>query len=130
MMRKLLKSKIHRATVTAADLHYEGSITLPPSLMKASNIAPFEAVHVWDVTNGSRLQTYAMLGQEPKEGERAEICINGAAAHLVKAGDLVIIASYCLLDEIELAHFKPTIVFVDEKNAIKELRPENPGPHS
>ena len=129
-MRKLLKSKLHRATVTAANLHYEGSITLPPSLMEAANIAQFESVHVWDVTNGNRLETYAMLGEEPKSGETGEICINGAAAHLVRAGDLVIIASFCMLEERQIKTFSPTIVFVDEKNTIKVLRPEIPGPKS
>ncbi len=116
MLRKLLKSKIHRATVTDANLDYEGSIALDPVLMKEADLIEFEKVHVLDVTNGNRLETYVIKGKE----NSGEVCINGAAAHLININDLVIIASYCSLNEEELISFKPTIILVDEKNQIKE----------
>ena len=116
MLRKMLKSKIHRATVTDANLDYEGSIALDPVLMKKADLIEFEKVNVLDVTNGSRLETYVIKGKE----NSGEVCINGAAAHLVNINDLVIIASYCSLNEEELINFKPTIILVDEKNQIKE----------
>ena len=112
----MLKSKIHRATVTDANLDYEGSITLDPVLMKEANLIEFEKVHVLDVTNGNRLETYVIKGQE----NSGEVCINGAAAHLININDLVIIASYCSLNDEELIDFKPTIILVDEKNQVKE----------
>ena len=116
MFRKLLKSKIHRATVTRSDLNYEGSIAVDAALLEAADIQPFEAVHVWNVTNGSRLQTYALaVGRGT-----GEICLNGAAARLAQAGDLVIIASFAWLDETEAAHASPKLVFVDGKNRIAE----------
>ena len=114
MYRKLLKSKIHRATVTRSDLHYEGSIAVDSTLLEAADIQPFEAVHVWNVTNGSRLQTYAI----PAAAGSGEICINGAAARLAAAGDLVIIATFAWLDEAEAAGSKPKLVFVDARNQI------------
>tara|TARA_Y100001970_G_C14147377_1_gene810643 strand:- start:396 stop:776 length:381 start_codon:yes stop_codon:yes gene_type:complete len=116
VLRKLLKSKIHRATVTDANLDYEGSIALDPVLMKEADLIEFEKVHVLDVTNGNRLETYVIKGKE----NSGEVCINGAAAHLININDLVIIASYCSLNEEELISFKPTIILVDEKNQIKE----------
>src|SRR5919198_2959903 len=101
MERKMLKSKIHRATVTGADLHYEGSITIDRDLMEASDIIPYEAVAIWNVTNGNRFETYAIEG-EPGSGV---ICINGAAARLVGPKDLVIIASFVnMSNEEALAH--------------------------
>ena len=112
MFRKLLKSKIHRATVTKSDLNYEGSIAVDAKLLEAADIQPFEAVHVWNVTNGSRLQTYAI----PVERGGGEICLNGAAARLAQAGDLVIIASFAWLDEKEASASKPKLVFVDAKS--------------
>lgn len=112
MKRVLLKSKIHRATVTDADLHYEGSVTIDPELMEAADIVEFEQVDVLDITNGSRLTTYAIAG-EPGGGE---ICINGAAAHLVNPGDLVIIVSYAEYDEVELAQHEPRLIHVDHQN--------------
>ena len=116
MFRKLLKSKIHRATVTRSDLNYEGSIAVDADLLEVADIQPFEAVHVWNVTNGSRLQTYALaVGRGT-----GEICLNGAAARLAQAGDLVIIASFAWLDEKEAANAGPKLVFVDEKNKIVE----------
>ncbi len=113
MRRTLLKSKIHRARVTDADLSYEGSITIDASLMRAADILPFERVHVWDVTNGSRLETYALEG----EGDSGVICVNGAAAHLVAPGDLVIIASFAEAEsEAEARAWTPLIVRVDKRN--------------
>ncbi|MCB0353510.1 MAG: aspartate 1-decarboxylase [Bdellovibrionales bacterium] len=122
-MRKLLRAKIHRATITQADLHYEGSITIPPSLLEASGILEYEAVNVWNVTSGTRFETYAITGR--REGE---ICVNGAAAHLVTPGDLVIVAAFSYFTEKGLLNFKPKLVFVDENNRVKELRSEVPGP--
>jgi aspartate 1-decarboxylase len=116
MFRKLLKSKIHRATVTRSDLNYEGSIAVDADLLKAADIQPFEAVHIWNVTNGSRLQTYALA----VDRGTGEICLNGAAARLAQAGDLVIIASFAWLDEKEAANASPKLVFVDGKNRILE----------
>ncbi|GFO68040.1 aspartate 1-decarboxylase [Geomonas limicola] len=123
MERKMLKSKIHRATITGADLHYEGSITIDLDLMEAANIIPYEAVCVWDVNNGSRLETYAI------EGERGSgvICLNGAAARLVAPQDLVIIASFVNMSEAEAQAHEPKLVFVDEKNRMLPTRKEEPG---
>ena len=112
MQRFFLKSKIHRATVTEANLDYEGSVTIDETLMRAANIAEFEQVHVYDVTNGNRIITYAMIGP-PGSGT---ICINGAAAHKVHPGDLVILATYAMFAEEEQRELKPVIVQVDKKN--------------
>jgi len=116
-MRIMLKSKIHRAHVTDADLHYEGSITLDPILMEIADILPFERVHVLDITNGARLETYAI------EGERGsgDVAINGAAAHLVHKGDLVIVLSYSSVREEEARGFLPKLVYVDGENRIVRL---------
>jgi aspartate 1-decarboxylase len=113
-VRTVLKSKIHRATVTQADLHYEGSITLDPDLMEAADILPFEQVHVLDVDNGARLTTYAI------EGERGsgQVCINGAAARLVSAGDTVIILTYDSMTDADAREHQPTLVYVDRANRI------------
>ena len=114
------KSKIHRATITHADLDYEGSITLSPELLEAADILPHEAVHIWNVTAGTRFETYAIEGHS----NSTAVCVNGAAAHLVTPGDLIIIASFIqLADEKCRAHI-PTVIFVDENNRIKEKRPE------
>lgn len=118
--RRMLKSKIHRAHVTQAELHYEGSITISPELLKASNILPYEAVHIWNVTAGTRFETYAIEGPATS----CDICINGAAAHLATPGDIVIIASFVQLPEAECNTHLPIAVFVDEKNHIKDIRPE------
>lgn len=115
MIRKMLKSKIHRATATDADLAYEGSITIDQDLLDAADILPFEAVDVWNVTTGSRFQTYAISG-EPGSGT---VCINGAAAHLASKGDLVIIASWTELPGKEALEFQPRLVFVDSSNRKK-----------
>jgi len=125
MERKMLKSKIHRATVTHADVEYEGSVTIDADLLEAADLLEYESVHIWNVTNGSRLETYALRGDRGS----GQICVNGAAAHLARPGDLVIIASWVQLDEREAQRHEPKLVFVDEKNRIKELnRPEVPGP--
>jgi aspartate 1-decarboxylase len=127
ILRKVLRCKIHRARITHADLHYEGSITIPPELMQAAGLAEYEAVCIWDVTNGNRLETYAIMG---KPGENF-ICMNGAAAHLVRPNDLVIIAAFQQIDDQQIANYKPKLVFVDENNQIKDLnRKEVPGPSS
>jgi aspartate 1-decarboxylase len=126
MLRKFLRSKIHRATVTQADRDYEGSLTLPPDLLLAANIAPFESVHVWNVTRGTRLETYAILGEEGS----SDVCINGAAAHLVRPGDIVIIATFGFLTETtpEMRVPEPKVVFVDDKNRITFTGREIAGP--
>ena len=125
MRRILFKAKIHRATVTQADLDYEGSVTIDSNLLRAADILPFEKVAVWNVTRGTRLETYALEG-EPGSGV---ICINGAAAHLNKPGDLVILATFAEVEEHEARNWKPTVVFVDEKNRIVPGRSEEiPGP--
>lgn len=123
MERKMLKSKIHRATVTGADLHYEGSITIDKDLMEASDIIPYEAVCVWDVDNGNRFETYAI------EGERGSgvICINGAAARMVAPRDLVIIASFVNMENEEALLHEPKLVFVDDKNRMLPTRKEEAG---
>jgi aspartate 1-decarboxylase len=114
MQRIMCKSKIHRATVTDADLNYVGSITIDPLLLKAADIVPYEQVHVVNINTGARFVTYALAGVE---GE-GEIRLNGAAARLAQPGDLVIIISYVSVDQAEMAQFKPRLVFVDECNRI------------
>lgn len=112
MRRFLLKSKIHRATVTDADLHYEGSVTLDANLMAAADIMEHEQVDIYDITNGARLTTYAITGPAGS----GMVCINGAAAHLIKPGDLVIIVSYAEYSTEEAAVHKPSVVLVDGRN--------------
>lgn len=112
MRRTLLKSKIHRATVTDADLDYEGSVTIDGDLMDAANIVQYERVEIYDVTNGARLATYAMRGPAGS----GVVCINGAAAHLVRPQDLVIIASYAEYDDSQARAHQPRVVLVDEQN--------------
>lgn len=114
MLRHFLLGKIHRATVTRADLHYVGSITLDPVLIEAAGFLENEKIDIYDITNGSRLSTYVIPGT-PGSGE---VGINGAAAHLVQEGDLVILASYGWMDEAEAARHKPKVVFVDGRNRI------------
>lgn len=114
MRRTFLKSKIHRATVTHADLEYEGSISIDEDLLEAAGILEYEAVHVWNITRGTRLQTYAIRGERGS----GVICINGAAAHLNGPGDLVILASFAELEEYEARAFQPTVVLVDRQNRI------------
>lgn len=116
--RTLVRGKIHRATVTAADLHYVGSITIDSTLLEAANIVPFERVQVVDVNNGNRLETYAIAG----DAGSGVIQLNGAAAHLVDVGDLVIIMSYAQVEEPLPADWQPRVVLVNEQNAITEVR--------
>ncbi|MFE0425180.1 aspartate 1-decarboxylase [Streptomyces sp. NPDC058953] len=117
MLRTMFKSKIHRATVTQADLHYVGSVTIDGALMEAADLLPGELVHIVDVTNGARLETYVI------EGERGSgvIGINGAAAHLVHPGDVVILISYAQMDDAEARSLVPRVVHVDGANRIVEL---------
>lgn len=124
MRRVLFKSKIHRATVTHADVDYEGSVTIDKDLLEASDILPYEKVAVWNVTRGTRLETYAL------EGERGSgvICINGAAAHLNQPGDLVILATFTEVEDAEARTWKPTVVLVDEKNRAVSKIDEIAGP--
>ena len=115
MRRSMFKSKIHRATVTEADLEYEGSVTIDSDLLEAADILPGEEVHVWDVTNGARLVTYTLAGPRGS----GCICINGAAAHLIEPGDKVILATFAHMDEVEARNFEPRVVLVDDDNRIK-----------
>ncbi|MEU0407560.1 aspartate 1-decarboxylase [Streptomyces griseorubiginosus] len=128
MLRTLLKSKIHRATVTQADLHYVGSVTVDADLLDAADLLPGELVHIVDITNGARLETYVI------EGERGSgvIGINGAAAHLVHPGDLVIIISYAQVTDAEARALEPRIVHVDQGNRVIALGadPSEPVPGS
>jgi len=117
-LRRMLKSKIHRATVTEANLAYEGSITIDATLMQQADILPYEEIHVLDVDNGARLTTYVIEGP----ADSGVICINGAAAHLVHEGDLVILLTYTEVNDEEAARkWEPRVVFVDESNRIKQL---------
>lgn len=122
MLRTLMKSKLHRATVTAANLGYMGSITLDPELMEAADILQHERVQVADVNNGARLETYAMAGERGS----GDVCLNGAAARLVQAGDLVIVISYATFTDAEARVHEPTIVFCDEANRPSLGGPEKP----
>ncbi len=115
MQRIMLKSKIHRAAVTDANIDYEGSISIDEGLMEAAGILPFEQVHIYNISNGNRFQTYAIKG--PRDS--GEICINGAAAHLSKKGDIIIIAAYAGMEDAEAMDHQPLLVYVDEKNRIK-----------
>ncbi len=122
--RKLLSAKIHRATVTGADVDYEGSVTIPPELLEAADIHAYESVHVWNITRGTRLETYAIAGLRGS----SDICANGAAAHLIRPGDRVILAAYAFVPEKDLADHRPKLIFVDEANQITHAGPELPGP--
>lgn len=125
MKLRMFKSKIHRATVTHADLAYEGSVTIDSDLLRAAGILPHEEVHVWNVTNGSRLVTYALEGP----AGTGTICINGAAAHLTRPGDLVILATFAEMSQKAALRFAPTVIRVDQHNRIlDDASPEAPGP--
>jgi aspartate 1-decarboxylase len=115
----MLRTKIHRATVTGADLNYEGSISISPDLIKASGLLINERVDIYNCNNGARFSTYVI------KGNKGEICLNGAAARHVQKGDLVIICSYCGMNFDEAKKHKPTVVFVNEKNKVKEKRAES-----
>lgn len=120
MQRKMLKAKIHRATITDACVDYEGSVTVDAELLHAADILPNEAVAVWDVDNAARFETYAIAG----DAGTGVICVNGAAAHLVEPGHRVIIAAFAWMDDAEARDWEPTVVFVDEANRISESRAE------
>jgi aspartate 1-decarboxylase len=129
MKRTMFKSKIHRATVTHANLDYEGSVTIDEVLLRAADILPYEKVAVWNVTNGSRIETYALAGA-PNSGV---ICLNGAAARHAQPGDVVILATFAdAVDEAEAKTWKPVVVRVDGGNHIVTTGPgeERPGPGS
>jgi aspartate 1-decarboxylase len=116
LMRIMLKSKIHRARVTDSDIDYEGSITIDRELLEAADILPYERVEVLNINNGARFSTYAI------EGEKGEICVNGAAARLAMKGDIVIILSYSYVEEEEARNITPRLVYVDAKNAITKIK--------
>ncbi|MDR3686601.1 MAG: aspartate 1-decarboxylase [Coriobacteriia bacterium] len=120
MRRRMLGGKIHRATVTDACLEYEGSVTIDLDLLDAAGILAHEAVEVWNVTNGARLTTYAL------EGPRGSgiVCVNGAAAHHVSLGDIVILASFVDVDDTEARGWQPNVAFVDSANHLVQVRPE------
>ncbi|WP_332664305.1 aspartate 1-decarboxylase [Aeromicrobium sp.] len=114
MIRTMMKSKIHRATVTQADLHYVGSVTVDEDLLDAADLLPGELVHIVDIDNGARLETYTIAGERGS----GVIGINGAAAHLVHPGDLVILIAYAQLEDAEARTFEPSVVFVDADNRV------------
>ena len=118
LLRTFLRAKIHRATVTAADLEYVGSVTLDADLMDAADIDHLEQVEIYDLTNGKRLTTYALRGRRGS----GEVRINGAAAHLVRPGDLVILAAYAQADRTELASYRARVVLVDGANRVVQVR--------
>lgn len=122
MQRNLLKSKIHRATVTASELHYEGSCAIDLDLLEAADIREFERVEIWNVSNGARLNTYAIIAERGS----GTISLNGSAARHAQVGDLVIIATFADYTEEEGATHKPRLVFVDAANRQKELRDHVP----
>lgn len=124
MRRTMLHSKIHRATVTGAHLDYEGSVSIDTDLLEAADIVPGQQVHIWNVTQGSRIVTYVL----PAEAGTGTICINGAAAHQNSPGDLVIIASWIELEESRIQDHRPTVVRVDSDNLITGTEQEVPGP--
>ena len=125
MKLNVFKSKIHRATVTHADVDYEGSVTVDARLLQAAKILPYEAVHIWNVTRGTRLVTYAMEG--PRDS--GVVCVNGAAAHLNSPGDLVILATFADLTPAEARRHVPNVVRVDSENRpLSEHTPERAGP--
>jgi aspartate 1-decarboxylase len=116
MQITVLKSKIHRATVTDADLDYQGSISIDPELCRAARLHPYERVDVYNCNNGERFSTYVIVGGP------GEVCLNGAAARLVQPGDLVIIACYGQIDEGRADAYRPTLVYVDDDNRIREVK--------
>lgn len=118
MQRYMLKSKLHRATVTDANLHYEGSITIDRLLMEAADLLPYERVDVYNVNNGERFTTYVIEG----EANSGTICINGAAARLAARGDIIIVASYTSMTDEAARSFIPRCVPLDEKNAVKSYQ--------
>lgn len=122
MQRTMLKSKLHRATVTHSELHYEGSCAIDETLLDAANIHEYEQIQIYNVTNGERFTTYAIRA----ERDSGIISVNGAAAHKANPGDLVIIATYAVYNELELARYAPELVYVDADNRIMDTRQEIP----
>jgi len=122
MFRTLLKSKIHRATVTDCELHYEGSCAIDEDLLEAANLGENEQVHIWNINNGERFVTYAIRGQRGT----GIISVNGSAARRASVGDLIIIAAFGLIPEDRVSGFRPKLVFVDDANRIKEERAHIP----
>ncbi len=120
MKRFMLKSKVHRARITGAELHYEGSLSLDLALMESADLLPFEKIEVYNVSNGARFSTYVI----PAPRYSGEVRLNGAAARMGAVGDIVIIASYGVFDKDELEDFRPYLVYVDENNQIREVRRE------
>jgi len=116
MQRFMLKSKLHRATVTDANLHYEGSITIDKRLMSAADIAPYERVDIYNVSNGERFSTYVIEGKQ----DSGVICLNGAAAWKAAKGDIVIVASYAVVEEPSHKKWRPKCIFLDDKNRVKK----------
>ena len=123
MFLTLCKSKLHRATVTQAELHYEGSITVAADLLAAADILPFEGVQVVDIANGARFDTYAIEGQAGS----GTVCVNGAAARLVQVGDPIIVISYAQMTPDEARRHRPTIVLLNGDNSVRETRTADPG---
>ncbi len=122
MFRTLLKSKIHRASVTQCELHYEGSCAIDEDLLDAANIVENEQIHIWNINNGERFVTYAIRAERGS----GIISVNGSAARRAAVGDLLIIASFGQVHEVQLENFKPQIVFADEQNGIREVRSQLP----
>jgi aspartate 1-decarboxylase len=117
MQRFMLKSKLHRATVTDADLHYEGSVTIDENLMKAADLMPYEKVSIYNVSNGERFTTYAIRGRRGS----GVICLNGAAARKASKDDVIIIASYVIVNDADAKNWSPKCVLLDQKNKIKKI---------
>jgi aspartate 1-decarboxylase len=121
----MLRAKIHRAIVTQANLDYEGSLTIPPELLELTDIREYEAISVWNVTRGTRFETYAIEGVKGS----GDVCVNGAAAHLAGPGDRIIIASFSDVPESMTAEFRPIVALVDDHNLAVRTVVEVPGPH-
>jgi aspartate 1-decarboxylase len=122
--RRMLRAKIHRAIVTDANLDYEGSLTIPPDILNLTDIHEYEQISVWNVSRGTRFDTYAIVG----EPQSRDFCVNGAAAHLAKKGDVIIIAAFADVPESLIGSFKPLIVFMDSDNRAARTGKEIPGP--
>lgn len=125
MQRFMLKSKVHRVRITKKDVNYEGSLSLDTLLMEAAKLIPFERIEVYNVNNGARFSTYVI----PARPGSGEVKLNGAAARLGEVGDILIVASYAVLDERELIDFRPYLVYVDDDNRIREIKRDMPMEH-
>ncbi len=117
MLKFMLKSKLHRATVTEADINYEGSITIDQGLMESADMLPYERVDIYNISNGERFSTYLIAGKR----DSGTFCLNGAAARKASPGDLIIVASYAMVDESEAANWRPKKVLLDKDNHIKSI---------